>query len=326
MKACRSIRLIVLLCVPILFLTCNFGYSSQYRIEAYTTNKTISHRYLGNAFEAQGIYHYTAADELIKVAYSLYKTDAKFSFCKQLIPDTLSLNKDSSLDFSTTGNWIYFSANRDIYRVNTEGSGLENITRRYDQNYINPQLSNDDRYLSFVNNINAITNIICVLDQNTGIMHEYPSLTTRAKKAVFRSTDQRLYYLTGAGLWSASLSDTISVLEKSFTPDNNLTISNDDRFIIVNGNNMSYLTFIYIKDTIDDTWMTVEKIYGYYVAKKANALIYSTYDKAMYYDFENQVNRVAFAKGVDDKKLSQILSFAPNWNATKLCVKAEYND
>lgn len=315
--------LLILITLASCIISTDMGLLAEYRVEAYTTNKTISRHSLISSFEALGLNHYTSTGEMIKISTALFQTDPAFSFCKQISPDSLVVDTESSLSFSTDGLWVYFAANNCIYRVSPEGTELQKMTDEYDQIYANPKISLDGRYLSCINITSSSNRKVYLKDLQTGSIYEYSSGTPSVKNAVFRAESQRLYYVTNTGLYSAGLSDNNPVQEVQFSPDGRLDLTSDDRFIVTSSTKIRDKHRVYFLD-LAMTFLSYIDVYDYSLAKSAPVLVQSDFRKALYYNYESGTERVAYSKELDGEAIREIGKIAVNWDGTKIFMRVCY--
>jgi hypothetical protein len=315
-----AISLLILLAL----VSCDdMGFTTEYRVEAYTTNRTIFHHRPGSYFETMGSNFYTATGEMIKVSTSLFQTDPKFSYCRQIVPDSLIVEASSSLSFSSDGAWVYFAANGDIYRVSPDGAELQRIAESQDMVFANPKISGDDRYLSFIDITNTLAPVICVKDLQTGTIYEHANGTSKAKSAVFLSSSQRIYYVNNTGLWSIALSDSSSTQEIQFSPDGRLHLTTDGRFIVASSIRNRDYHRVYFFD-LEYASFTYKDVLDYSVARNAPVIITPNWDRATYYNYDTGTERVAYSKEIEGKAPQTIGKVAVSWDGEKVYLRAEY--
>lgn len=316
-------NLLVLITLTSCVVQDDMGLLAEYRVEAYTTNRTISRHLLTSNFEALGLNHYTSTGEMIKVATALFQTDPGFSFCRQISPDSLVVDPESSVSFSTDGLWVYFAANNGIYRVSPDGTELQKVTDDPDQIYANPKISLDGRYLCCINITSSSNRKIYLKDLHTGSIYEYSSGTSSVKNAVFHSETQRLYYVTNTGLYSASLSDNNPVQEIQFSPDGKLDLTSDDRFLVTSSTQTGYKHRVYFlnMEQATNTYIDVE---NYSLAKTVPVIIYYYFDKAMYYNYESGTERIAYSRELNGETIRDLGKVAVSWDGTKVYMRVCY--
>ncbi len=301
----------------------DLGFTTEYRVEAYTTNQTIFHHRPGSSFEKMGDNFYTATGEMIKVTTSLYQTDPKFSYCRQIIPDSLIVDAGSSLSFSTDGAWVYFAANGDIYRVSPNGAVLQRVAESQDRVYANPKINGDDRYLSFIDITNTNNRVIYVKDLQSNQEFDYTNGTTQTKNAVYHSGTQRLYYVNNTGLWSVALSDSSATRLIQFSPDGRLHLTTDSRFIVASSIKNRDYHRVYFFD-LEHANFTYKDVLDYSVAKNAAVIVSPSWDMAKYYNYDTGTERVAYSKEIEGKTAQTIGKVAVSWDGEKVYLRAEY--
>lgn len=316
-------KLLILITLASCIMHEDMGFTTEYRVEAYTTNQIIHRRPLTSYFEELGLNYYTSTGEMIKVATALFQTDPSFSFCRQISPDSLVVDPGSSVSFSTDGLWVYFAANNGIYRVSHDGTELQKVTDDPDQIYANPKISLDGRYLSCINITSNYNRKIFLKDLQTGSVYEHSSGTSSVINSVFRSETQRLYYVTNSGLYSASLSDNNPIQKIQFTPDGRLDLTSDDRYLVTSSAKDGSRHRVYFLDLAQATHTYID-VENYSLAKTAPVIVYYVFDKAMYYNYESATERIAYSRELNGQTIRDLGKVAVSWDGTKIYMRACY--
>lgn len=319
-SVCTAICLVILLAL----VSCDdMGFTTEYRVEAYTTNRTIFYHAVSSSFEKMGDNYYTSTGEFIKVTTTLFQTDPKFSHCRQMIPDSLIVDAGSALSFSTDGVWAYFAGNGDIYRVSIDGVELQRVAGSQDKIYANPKISGDDRYLSFIDISIPSAKVIWVKDLHTSHTYEFPDGTAQVKNAVFNSSVQTLYYVSNSGLWSLAPSDSSPNQIIQFIPDGRLHLTSDERFIVASSTKNRDYHRVYFFDLEQETF-TYKDVLDYNVAKAAPVIVFPYYDMSTYYNYESGLERIAYSKEINGKAAQSMGKGVVSWDGEKVYLRAEY--
>jgi len=136
-----------------------------------------------------GVPYYISEDIVFQLSAKIYRRSLNATQIQQLIPDSLAISDQNTLEIDVDKGKLYFAANNHIYSCSFSGTDMINLSRYEEGAFSSPALSDCRNYLTAIRSgsilsLNLLTGEWIELEGPTGVVY-----------AVYvESTDEYFYF------------------------------------------------------------------------------------------------------------------------------------